>query len=290
MKFRFIRQHADQGGVDALCRTMGVTRGGYWSWLRRKPSARDDANSVLLTQLHKAHRGMRRVYGSPRMHRHLVSLGVRCSKTRIEKLMRDNGILAKQGKKFKPTTTDSNHSLPIAENILNRRFTWPAPNQAWVADITYIPTKQGWLYLATVMDLFSRRIIGWAMGDRVDRHLTIRALRMAVQRRRPPKGLIHHSDRGSQYASRDYQTELENHTMVCSMSRKGNCWDNAPMESWYRTLKVELFEDDAFATRKQATAAIFEYMEVFYDRQRIHTTIGGRTPAEFEEQFRRKEA
>jgi transposase InsO family protein len=140
------------------------------------------------------------------------------------------------------------------------------------------------------MDLFSRRIIGWAMGDRVDRHLTIRALRMAVQRRRPPKGLIHHSDRGSQYASRDYQTELENHTMVCSMSRKGNCWDNAPMESWYRTLKVELFEDDAFATRKQATAAIFEYMEVFYDRQRIHTTIGGRTPAEFEEQFRRKDA
>ena len=283
MKFRFINQEQRWYGVDALCRAMGVTRGGYWSWLQRKPSARDHANTVLLSEIRKVHKAKRRVYGSPRMHDHLRKAGISGGRNRIARLMRENEIRAKQGKKFKPTTTDSKHSLPVADNILKRRFTWAQPNQAWVADITYIPTKEGWLYLATVMDLFARRIVGWAMGDRVDRHLALRALRMAIQRRQPPKGLIHHSDRGSQYASGDYQRELEKHGIVCSMSRKGNCWDNAPMESWYRTLKVELFEEEAFATRRQATAAIFEYMEVFYDRQRLHTAIGGFTPAEFEE-------
>lgn len=283
MKFRFIQQERRWYGVDALCRAVGVTRGGYWSWVRRRPGPRLQADAVLLADIRKIHKGKRRVYGSPRVHEHLEKTGVRCGRKRIERLMRDNGIRAKQGKKFKPTTTDSKHNLPVAPNALNRQFHRERPNEAWVADITYIPTEEGWLYLAVVMDLFSRRIVGWAMGDRISRHLALRAFDMAVQRRHPPRGLIHHSDRGSQYASGDYQKRLKKNGMTCSMSRKGCCYDNAPMESWFHSLKVELVQDEKFRTRREAMAAIFEYMEVFYDRQRIHTALGGLTPAEIEE-------
>ncbi len=290
MKFRFIQQERRWHGVDTLCRAMGVTRGGYWSWLRRRPGPCQQADVVLLADIRRIHKGKRRVYGSPRIHDQLQKEGTRCGRKRVARLMRENDIRAKQSKKFKPTTTDSKHSLPVAANILNRRFTWDRPNEAWVVDITYIPTKEGWLYLAAIMDLFSRRIVGWAMGDRVDRHLALRALDMAVQQRRPPPGLIHHSDRGSQYASDDYQKALKRYGMICSMSRKGNCWDNAPMESWFHTLKGELVGDGPFRSRREAIAAIFEYMEVFYNRQRIHTAIGGLTPSEIEELLLRRQA
>ena len=290
MKLRFIQQERRWFSVDALCRAMGVTRGGYWSWVRRRPGPREQADVVLLADIRRIHKDKRRIYGSPRIHDQLQKEGIRCGRKRVERLMQENDIKAKQGKKFKPTTTDSKHNLPVAPNILNRQFTRKRPNEAWVADITYIPTEEGWLYLAAIMDLFSRRIVGWAMGNRINRHLPLRALHMAAQRRRPPPGLIHHSDRGNQYASGDYQKALKKYGMICSMSRKGNCYDNAPMESWFHTLKVELVQDQKYATRREAMAEIFEYMEVFYNRQRIHTSIGGLTPSEYEELIRRRQA
>ena len=290
MKFRFIKQEQRWYSVDDLCRAMNVTRGGYWSWVQRRPGVRQQADVVLLADIRQIHKSKRRVYGSPRIHDALQKKGTRCGRKRVERLMRENGIRAKQGKKYKPCTTDSKHNLPVAPNVLSRQFTRAKPNEVWVTDITYIRTQEGWLYLAAVMDLFSRRIVGWAMGNRINRNLPLRALRMAVQRRHPSPGLIHHSDRGSQYASADYQDELKKNGMICSMSRKGNCWDNAPMESWFHTLKAELVQDENFATRREAMAAIFEYMEVFYNRQRNHTTIGGLTPSEIEEAFLRREA
>lgn len=283
MKFRFIQQERRWFGLDALCKAMGVTRGGYWAWVRRKPSPRDQANVVLLKDIRRIHAAKRGVYGSPRIYDALRKEGTSCGKKRVERVMSENGIQASCGAKFKPATTDSAHDLPVAPNILDRRFTWDQPNAAWVADTTYIRTREGWLYLAVVLDLFSRRIVGWAMGGENDRHLVLRALRMAVQHRRPPAGLIHHSDRGNTYASEDYQRELRRHGVVCSMSRKGCCYDNAPMESWFHTLKVELIGGYVFKTQREATAAIFEYMEVFYNRQRGHTAIGGFSPAEIEE-------
>jgi len=290
MKFRFIDQERRWFRVDALCRAMRVTRGGYWAWRTRRPGPRGQADAVLLADIRRIHQDSRRVYGSPRVHDQLKKEGVRCGQKRVERLMRENNIRAKQSKKFKPTTTDSKHNLPVAPNILNREFTRERPNEVWVADITYVPTKEGFLYLATVMDLFSRRIVGWAMGDRITRHLPLRALHMAAQRRRPPRGLLHHSDRGSQYASGDYQKALKEYGMICSMSRKGNCYDNAPMESWFHTLKVELVQDETFRTRREAMAALFEYIEVFYDRQRIHSALGGHTPAEIEQVHLRRRA
>lgn len=290
MKFRLIHQERRWHGVDALCRAMGVTRGGYWSWLRRRPGPRQQGDAKLVADILRIHKGRRKVYGSPRVHDHLQKEGIRCSRKRIERLMRENDIKAKQSKKFKPATTDSKHDHPVAPNVLDRRFHWEHPNQAWVTDLTCIPTEEGWLYLAAIIDLFSRRIVGWAMGDDMSRQLTLRALEMAVQRRRPPPGLIHHSDRGSQYASGDYQKALKKYGMICSMSRKGNCWDNAVAESFFHTLKVELVHDLKLRTRREATAAIFEYMEVFYDGQRIHSTLGGLTPAEFEELDLRRRA
>ena len=193
----------------------------------------------------------------------------------------ENDIYAKTKRKFKHTT-DSNHKLPVAENLLNRQFMQNEPNRVWVSDITYVPTREGWLYLATVQDLFSRKIVGWAMSSRIDRQLAIDALRMAVVNRRPPLGLLHHSDRGSQYASHDYQDVLEEYGMICSMSRKGNCWDNAVMESFYHSIKTELIHHEDFQTREEARRAIFEYIEVFYNRVRRHSTLGYVSPLEYE--------
>jgi putative transposase len=290
MKMRLIHQERRWFRLEALCHALGVTRGGYWSWLRRRPGLREHANVLLLADIRRIHAGNRRVYGSPRVHDQLQKEGTHCGRKRVERLMRENNIRAKQSKKYKPATTDSRHDLPVATNILNRQFTRERPNEAWVADITCIPTEEGWLYLAAVMDLFSRRIVGWAMGEQIDRHLPLRALHMAAQGRRPPTGLLHHSDRGSQFASADYQNALAQYGMICSMSRKGNCYDNAPMESWFHTLKAELVQDEKFGTRREATAAIFEYMEVFYNRQRIHSAIGGLSPTEFEDLVLRRDA
>lgn len=290
MKFRFIQQERRWFGLDALCKAMGVTRGGYWAWTNRKPSARAKANAVLLRDIRRIHQAKRGVYGSPRLHDALQKEGIPCGKKRVERLMRQNGIRARCSAKFKPATTDSAHDLPVAPNILDRRFEWDRPNAAWVADTTYVRTEEGWLYLAVLLDLFSRRIVGWAMGPDNDRHLVIRALHMAVQGRRPPPGVIHHSDRGSTYASDDYRRELERHGFVCSMSRKACCYDNAAMESWFHTLKVELIGGYVFESHREAMTSIFDYMEVFYNRQRSHTAIGGFSPAEIEEFSLKKSA
>ena len=290
MKFRIVDREKQWHGVDALCRALGVTRGGYWAWVKRRPSARKLGDSMLLAEVRRLYADGRKVYGSPRIHEALGHAGIRCGRKRVERLMKENAIRAKQDKKYKPVMTDSAHQMPVAPNVLNREFERQAANEAWVADTTYIWTNEGWLYLAVVLDLFSRRVVGWAMGDRNNRGLPLRALHMAAQRRRPPRGLIHHSDRGSTYASAEYREALHHYGMTCSMSRKGNCWDNAPMESWFHTLKVELGQDQNFTTRQAATAAVFEYMEVFYNLKRICSAIGGFTPMEYEQQQLRKGA
>jgi putative transposase len=281
--FRFIREHAATFSVERMCHVLEVSRSGYHEWLRRPESRRVRENRGLLVEIRAIHKGNRQVYGSPRVHRELQRNGVQCGRNRVARIMRDYAIQAKQTRRFRPVTTDSRHNLPVAENVLQRNFVAPRPDQAWVADITYIPTRQGWLYLAVVLDLFSRKVVGWAMGADLSRHLAIRALQMALSRRRPPAGLIHHSDRGSQYASHDYQALLNAHAAICSMSRKGDCWDNAAMESFFHTLKTEQVHHQEYETRPAAQRNLFEYMEVFYNRQRLHSTLGYRTPAEFEE-------
>ena len=200
--------------------------------------------------------------------------------------MREDGLKAKVRKKFK-ATTDSRHGMPVAENLLDRKFFPGGPNRVWASDITYIWTKEGWLYLAVVLDLYSRSVVGWSMGERIDRKLVLDALKMAVKRRKPPRGLIHHSDRGSQYASREFRDSLEEYGMVCSMSRKGNCWDNAPVESFFGTMKQELVHHQKYRNRWQARQSLFEYIERFYNRRRLHSTLGYRTPAQFEEAYYR---
>ena len=264
-----------------MCDVLKVSRSGFYAWLRR-PESRQAAVRRRLTILIKTiHKESRQTYGSPRIHAELKARGEACCLNTVARYMRENDVAAKTKRKFKHTT-DSNHKLPVAENLLDRRFTQNEPNRAWVSDITYVPTREGWLYLATVQDLFSRKIVGWAMSHRIDRRLVIDALRMAVGNRRPPPGLLHHSDRGSQYASNDYQDLLDEHDMTCSMSRKGNCWDNAVMESFYRSLKTELIHHEDFQTREEARGAIFEYIEVFYNRLRRHSTLGYISPLEYE--------
>lgn len=284
MKFRIVDREKLWHSVKALCQALGVTVGGYWAWVKRRPSARRLGDSMLLADVRRIYGDGRKVYGSPRIHDALSKEGVRCGRKRVARLMRENGIKARPAKKFRPVVTDSAHQLPVAANVLNREFKRQAPNEAWLSDTTYIRTNEGWLYLAVVLDLFSRRVVGWAMGERNDRWLTLRALHMAAQNRRPPRGLIHHSDRGSTYASTEYRAALHHYGMICSMSRKGNCWDNAPMESWFHTLKIESIQDRKFATRRQAMDLIFEYMEVFYNRKRICSAIGGFAPAAYEQQ------
>ncbi len=267
--------------IDVLARGLRVSRGGYYAWLRGLGRQRELGDAVLLTDIKRIYAENDRNYGSPRVYRDLRKAGVSCSKERIERLMHDNGLRAKHAKKFK-VTTDSNHNLPVAPNVLAGRFEWERPNQAWVGDITYIPTDEGWLYLAVLIDLFSRRIVGWAMDKRISRHLTLRALHMATQRRRPPKGLIHHTDQGSQYASGDYQKALKAYGMICSMSARGRCYDNAVAESFFHTLKVELVYDRRFASREQAMSAIFKFMEVYYNTKRLHSLLDYVSPAEYE--------
>jgi len=223
----------------------------------------------------------RRTYGSPRIHRKLVREGYRIGKKRIERLMQELAICAVAKKKYR-ATTDSKHSQPVAENYLNRKFNVNEPNQAWVADITYIYTQEGWLYLATIMDLYSRKIIGWSLRDRLTKELVMAALDMALKQRNLSSDLLLHSDRGSQYASELYQTLLEKNGILCSMSGKGNCWDNAVMESFYRTLKVELIYQKNYETRIEARRDIFEYIEIFYNRERLHSSLGYYSPEEYE--------
>ncbi len=284
MKYAFVAAHRAEFPLGVLCRVLGVSRSGYFAWRLRPESRRERENRRLLGRIKAAHTSGKKMYGSPRVHKKLVSEGERCSRGRVERLMRANGIRAQQKRKF-VVTTDSGHDLPVSENLLGREFAVKEPDRVWASDITYVPTDEGWLYLAGVLDLGMKGVVGWSMGERLDRTLAMDALRMAYDRRRPGDGLIHHSDRGCQYASRDYQALLREYGMRSSMSRKGNCWDNAPMESFFATLKNELIHQRRFRTRAEARREIFEYIEVFYNRERLHSSLGYVSPAEYERQF-----
>ena len=272
-----------------MCEVLQVSPSGYHAWLKRPKSSRSTQNEQLVKQIKNIHQQSRQTYGSPRVHDELQDRGVTCSENRVARLMRQHGIAAQKKRKF-IRTTDSNHSLPIAPNRLDQCFDVDRPDAVWTADITYIWTGQGWLYLAVVLDLFSRRVVGWSMAPNLERTLVIDALKMAITARNPLEGLVHHSDRGSQYASYDYQKLLQKSKMVTSMSRRGNCYDNAPTESWFATLKRELVYRTYYTTHAQARQDIFEYIEVWYNRQRKHSTIGYMSPVACEQQWKKSTA
>ena len=286
MKFAFIAEKAELG-VARLCRALGVSKAGFYAWKHRPPSAHAVQDKVLKVHIHEVHQRGRSVYGSPRVHRGLKKKQLRVSRKRVARLMREEGLVGRPRRRFKHTT-DSNHTEPVAPNLLERNFTATKPNQRWVGDTTELLTPHGKLYLAAILDLFSRFVVGWALSALNDRHLTLKALEMAIERRCPGKGLMHHSDRGSTYTSEDYQKKLEAHGIMCSMSRSGNCLDNAAMESWNSTLKSELGEyfDDA----PLAQAELFDYIEVFYNQKRMHSSLDYASPAEFERDALGKEA
>lgn len=264
-----------------MCKVLNVSKSGYFDWRRRDSSAREAKRNELVVKIERIHLGSRKTYGSPRVYRTLKGMGEKCSKTMVERLMRENGIRSKMRRKFK-ATTDSNHALPVAPNRVKRDFTAKAPNRLWVTDITYLCTDEGWLYLAAIIDVFTRKVVGWAMKDRLTLPLALDALDMAVRRQKPGPGLVHHSDRGCQYAARDYLKALRQYRMVPSMSRRGQCWDNALAESFFHTLKTEHVYHERFSTRNEARTSVFEWIEVFYNRQRIHSAIGFVSPECYE--------
>jgi len=284
VRYACIKAHEGQHRVVLMCRVLDVCRSGYYAWLKRTPSARALRNERLQVEVRAIHRQSRGTYGSPRICEELRERGERVSRKRIACLMRLEGIQGKKRKRVR-RTTDSSHSQLIAQNLLERRFSVQSVegiDRVWVSDITYVPTREGWLYLAVVLDLASRMVVGWAMGSSLESGLATAALEMALGRRSPGEGLLHHSDRGVQYASWEYQERLALCGAVASMSRKGNCWDNAVAESFFATLEVELIEDADWRTRQEARAAIFEYIEVWYNRQRRHSSLGYLSPAEYE--------
>ncbi len=282
MTYRFIEDHREHWPVRLLCETLEVSTAGYYAWRERPSSSQEQRRAALVVEIRAIHAAVKARYGSPRIHAELAARGRACCVNTVAKLMRDEGIAAKTARKFR-CTTDSNHDLPVADNLLDRQFNPSEANEVWVADITYIPTREGWLYLAAVEDLYSRRGVGWSMADHLQSRLVVDALELAVQRRLPGEGLLAHSDRGSQYASEHYQRLLAKHGIACSMSRKADCWDNAPMESSFASLKKELVHDADFATRAQARAAVVEYIEVFYNNQRRHSSLGYVSPAQYEQ-------
>lgn len=267
-----------------MCDALEVSASGYYAWIDRDESPTAVARMTLAGTIAGIHAEVKGRYGSPRMTAELNARGHACSENTVARVMREHGIRA-TGPRRRVRTTDSNHHLPVADNHLARDFEPPEPNRAWSADITYIPTGEGWLYLAVVEDLFSRMIVGWSMADHMESRLVVDALDMAITRRRPDANLIAHSDRGSQYARAHYQQVLVAAGIVCSMSEVGQCWDNAPVESFFGRLKCELAPDSVFATRDQARAALFEYLEVFYNRVRRHSSLGFVSPAEFERAY-----
>jgi len=283
MIFRVIRDHlVPEFTVVDCCRVLKVSTSGYYAFLKAPVGKRPIRRAELVKEIRAVHESSRRVYGSPKVHRALLAKGVKRNRKTVARIMREEGIRSKVKRKFKVRTTDSNHPFPVAENVLDRRFTAEKPDAAWLCDITYIPTGEGFLYLAGVLDLCSRRIVGWSMAAHMRVELVHDALAMATTTRSPSPGLIHHSDRGVQYCCREYRRELEAWGMIPSMSRAGDCYDNAPKESFWATLKKELMSDRIFATRDEARAAIFEYIEVFYNRQRIHSSLGYVSPEAFE--------
>ena len=284
MKFAFIHTKRHQYPIRRMCAVLGVSPSGYYAWRKRPPSNREQANEKLLEKIKAIYHRNRSVYGSPRIHKELQEQGISCGRHRVARLMRAADIRARrQGKKVRTTQRDPHR--PVAPNLIKRNFQASAPNQKWLSDITYIATKEGWLYLAAILDLFSRKIVGWAMDASMTSDLVTRAMRMAIDRRKPSSSLIHHSDQGRQYASADFQELLKKNNIQCSMSSIGNCYDNAPMESFFGTLKGEWVYFQDYLTRSQARNDIFDYIEVFYNRQRRHSAINYQSPEIFENAF-----
>lgn len=288
-RYAAITAHQARFPVRLMCRALGVSVGGYYGARQRPASARTQADERLRIHVRAAHAKSGRRYGAPRVRAVLKADGIATSEKRVARLMREDGLVARAKRRF-VVTTDSRHREPIAPNLLARRFALaqhPAPDRAWVGDLTYIPTREGWLYLAVLLDLATRRVVGWATGATLDTALPLAALRRALAERRPPPGLIAHSDRGSQYAAREYRAVLAAHGAVQSMSRKGDCWDNAVAESFFSTLEHELLADHNFHSRHEAQRAIFEFIEVWYNRQRQHSTLGYVSPVQYERQLGR---
>lgn len=281
MKYAFIKDHADLWSVAMQCHVFNVMRSGYYRWLKYDETARAKKNKELDAKIIPLFNQNKGNYGSPRITKALKQSGEAVNHKRVAKRMVTLGLKAKQAKKFK-ATTDSKHNLPVADNLLQQDFTAAKPNEKWVSDITYIWTSEGWLYLAVFIDLFSRQVIGWSMSNRINKALVCDALLMAMWRRGFPRGVIVHTDRGSQYCSKRYQRLLKDNRLICSMSGKGCCYDNAVAESFFHSLKVECIHDYSFANREEAKKVIFEYIEIYYNRQRLHSTIGYHTPEAFE--------
>lgn len=285
MKYEFIANHESEFQVKRMCRTLGVKRSGYYAWRTRKPSPRKEEDRRLVEQIKTELQKSRRAYGSPRIHAALQRAGITCGRHRVARLMRQHGIIALRAPKRRPITTQRQAGALAAPNLLRQDFSASGPNLKWVSDITYINTQEGWLYLASVLDLYSRMIVGWAMADHMETALVNDALQMALTRRRPAPGLIHHSDQGSQYTSSAYQQRLLDYHCLPSMSGAGNCFDNAVMESFFGTLKTECAAGQ-FVTHTQARSTIFEYIEVWYNRQRLHSSLGYLSPVEYERESR----
>ena len=281
MKYTFMAAHEQEFTVKQMSQGLGVSRSGYYAWKQRSPSSREKANAALLVEIRMAYQKSRKNYGSPRIHAYLRRKGHFCGRNQVARLMHQYQIVARKAHKSHPLTTQPRPGARIAPNRLNREFSAAFPNQKWVSDITYIGTAEGWLYLAVIMDLYSRCIVGWAMSEQIDENLVEGAWQMALLNRNPPSGLLHHSDRGSQYTSDDYQDQLATLDCQVSMSRTGNCYDNAAMESFFATLKAECVIS-SFQSKSEACTAIFEYIEGWYNRHRLHSTLDYVSPVDFE--------
>jgi transposase InsO family protein len=285
MRYAFIAAERASFPVRRLCRLIGVAASAFYAWLRRGPIRRAQDEAALVAEIKQVFEQSSKTYGSPRIHAELRARGRRIGRKRIARLMREQGLIVPRKKRRLPVTTDSRHDHPIAPNLLGRCFEATRPDATWLADITYVATGEGWLYVAAIKDMATREIVGWAMDDHLRAELCERALLMAIQRRQPPRGLIHHTDRGVQYASTSYQAILKRHGLAPSMSRKGNCLDNAPMESFFGSMKSELVHRTRFATREDAKQALFRWIESYYNRRRRHSALGYMTPAQAFEQI-----
>jgi len=284
VRYAWIKEHDQEFPVAVMCEVLQVSTSGYYGWLGHSPSAQQQRRERIAQSAARFYFESECIYGYRKVYEDMLEANINCCRETVRRIMRQIGLFSRVKRKF-VLTTDSEHAMAVADNLLSRDFTATSPNQKWVADITYIPTLQGWLYLAAVMDLYSRRIVGWAMSERIDSALVLSAMNMAISQRRPEAGLLHHSDRGSQYASEAFQDLLDDNGIVCSMSRKGDCWDNACIESFFGSLKTEWVRDKKYQTREQARDDVFKYMELFYNRKRRHATLGYLSPAAYEELY-----
>lgn len=282
MRYAFIERHRTAWPIVIQCDVLRVSRSGFYSWRKRPPSVTATRRAALTQEVREVHLLSRETYGAVRVHQALSQRGTQCDRKTVAKVMREAVIRSKTSRRFRVTTTDSHHPYPVAVNVWPRDFTAEKANQKWVADITYLATLESWLYLAAELDLFTRKVVGWSMSERTDSRLVVDALEMAVSRQLPEAGLLAHSDRGVQYASEHYQRTLTTHGIECRMSRCGDCWDNTPAESFFAPLKKELVHHEVYETRTEARASLFEYLEVFYNRERLHSSLGYVSPTDFE--------